>query len=142
MKLATFGLLGLLLVGLVTAGFGWNNEARTAIDNNDFQGWKQAMNSELTEDRFNHMKERHGEMQEHRTEMEAAILQGYDAWKALVEEHPRGRITEVITEDNFDKFVEMHNAKQNGDFETAQQIAEELGLQARNKFGGRHCGRE
>ena len=50
----------------------------------------------------------------------------YDAWADLME--GKGRVLEIVTEDNFAKFAEMHDAKISGDIETAKEIAEELGL--------------
>jgi hypothetical protein len=63
----------------------------------------------------------------HREEVKAAVEAGdYDAFvAALPESSPK---LEVITEDNFDRYQEMHEAKQAGDYETAQEIHEELGL--------------
>ena len=61
-----------------------------------------------------------------------AIEQGdYEVWKELVDSKPR--ITDVITEDNFDQFVQMHQLKQDGDIEGAKVIAEELGLPMQKK---------
>jgi len=72
----------------------------------------------------------------------------YDAWKALMEESGRvSRVLEVITEENFDQFVEMRELRQAGDIEGAREIAEELGLprgpghgfgrgNGRGRFGG------
>lgn len=60
--------------------------------------------------------------------MEAAFENlDYDAWKTLMDER-NGRVTEVITEDNFARFADMHEAMEDGDFETAQNIRTELGL--------------
>jgi len=59
----------------------------------------------------------------------AAIEVGdYEAWAELVADSPRADILEVITADNFDRFVELHAARQSGDSETAEEIAAEIGL--------------
>jgi len=50
----------------------------------------------------------------------------YDAWKELMDN--RGRVTDVITEDNFAQFAEAHTLADDGDFEGAKEIREELGL--------------
>lgn len=73
----------------------------------------------------------------------------YDAWVALMEGH--GRITDVVTEDNFDVFIEMHEAMEDGLVEKAQELREDLGLGMhpqdgsgyRGQYGegeGRHAG--
>ena len=74
------------------------------------------------------------EMQERHDAMQTALENGdYDAWKGIIDSRPR--ISDVITEDNFDQFVEMHQLMQDGDREGAQEIAEELGLPGKGKFG-------
>jgi hypothetical protein len=63
----------------------------------------------------------------------------YEAWVELMQE--RGRVTEVITEENFDRFAEMHRLKTEGDIDGAQAIAQELGLGQRSGNGeGRGMG--
>jgi len=57
----------------------------------------------------------------------------YEAWVNLME--GKGRVKDIITEENFDKFVEMHNLKLAGDIEGAKAIAEELGLGQRMSKG-------
>jgi hypothetical protein len=65
-------------------------------------------------------------------QMEAAIESGdYDAWIALREENNlpmNGKIFQVINADNFDKYTALHNAMEDGDYETANTIRTELGL--------------
>ncbi|PIR49204.1 hypothetical protein COU80_00445 [Candidatus Peregrinibacteria bacterium CG10_big_fil_rev_8_21_14_0_10_55_24] len=53
----------------------------------------------------------------------------YAAWKSAMEEsgRPAGML-DIITEENFDRFVEMHELMQSNDRDGAQAIAEELGL--------------
>jgi hypothetical protein len=136
-KVAKFGILALLLVSLVTGAFALGNEdVREALEAGDYANWKEAKTAGLTEERFNQMKERHEQMSERREEMEQAMEQGYEVWKEAVADSPKGNhMTEVITEENFDTFVEMHEAKQSGDFETAKELAQEIGL---NGLGRRH----
>ena len=57
---------------------------------------------------------------------EAIDSQDYAAWAEL--HNGRGRITEVVTEENFDRFIAMHDLMMAGDKEGAQEIREELGL--------------
>jgi hypothetical protein len=67
--------------------------------------------------------DRHEEMQQ------AFETLDYDAWYALMTENERhGRVVDVVTESNFVKFAEAHQAAENGDFETAAQLRAELGL--------------
>lgn len=59
----------------------------------------------------------------------------YQAWKEL--RQGKGRIDEVINEDNFNRFVEMHQLRVEGKDEEANQIREELGLGLRDGSGQR-----
>lgn len=70
--------------------------------------------------------------------VEAAMADGYDAWAALMD--GRGRIANVVTEDNFDTFVEMHEAMEEGDMEEAQELREDLGLGMRPQDGSGYRG--
>ncbi|OIO63900.1 hypothetical protein AUJ83_00490 [Candidatus Woesearchaeota archaeon CG1_02_33_12] len=152
-NLTKFGIVALLLVSLAGSvfafsgrGFG-NEETRQAIESGDYETWKEAMTSQLTEERFNQMKENHNQMaekkagmQEQRESVEAAIeAEDYDAWVLAVETCPReNKFAETVTEENFKTFVAMHNAMQDKDFETAKALAEELGLEKpEGKMGGR-----
>ena len=158
-KKTIFALLGLLLVGVVAAGtasaFGFGvgstedrEQIRTAIENNDFESWKGAMQGMINEENFNSMVERHQNRMQHRENMDAvrdAIDSGsYDDYLdaiADLENEPRFA---VDSEEEFDLLVEMHEARQNQDFDTAKEIADELGFEfgprqgkgMRGKFGG------
>jgi hypothetical protein len=60
---------------------------------------------------------------------DALESEDYAAWVEAVEQSPRAdKITEVITEDNFDDLVALHEAREAGESELAKEIAEELGL--------------
>ena len=61
----------------------------------------------------------------------------YDAWSELMED--RGRADQVINEENFSKFAEARKLAQEGRYEEADAIREELGLRTRNgeKVGAR-----
>jgi len=54
----------------------------------------------------------------------------YNAWKELKE--GRGRVTQVITEDNFAQFAEAHELAEEGRHEEANTIRQELGLRTNN----------
>jgi hypothetical protein len=70
--------------------------------------------------------------------MEAAMAEGYEAWAELME--GKGRISQVVTEENFDTFVEMHEAMEDGNTEEAQELREELGLGVRPHDGSGYRG--
>ena len=64
----------------------------------------------------------------------------YNAWKELMA--GRGRVTQVINENNFSRFVEAHNLALAGKKDEANKIRTELGLGLRNGDGhGRGLGR-
>ena len=54
----------------------------------------------------------------------------YEAWRELMAD--RGRITQVINEDNFARFAEARRLAHNDDLEGADDIRKELGLRTRN----------
>ncbi|MGV8171454.1 MAG: hypothetical protein ACP5OA_02045 [Candidatus Woesearchaeota archaeon] len=73
-------------------------------------------------------------------QLEAAMEAGdYNAWIQIREDNNlpmRGRIFQVITADNFDKYVELHEANLAGDTAKADAIKAELGLgQGMQKHG-------
>ena len=61
----------------------------------------------------------------------------YDAWKNLMQ--GKGRVTQVITKDNFAKFAEMHELMAQGRMAEAGQIRQELGLGLQNGLGRGSC---
>lgn len=65
----------------------------------------------------------------------------FSAWKAAMSDRG-GRATQVVTEQNFDRFTAMHQAVVDGKYDEAQKIRTELGLgQGRgNGAGGRKGG--
>ncbi len=53
----------------------------------------------------------------------------YEAWKELMTLNGRNsRVLHVVNEDNFHLFAEAHKAGKNGDYETANALRAELGL--------------
>lgn len=53
----------------------------------------------------------------------------YNAWKELIAENGiNSRVASVVTEENFETFVQAHEAGTNGDYEVASQLRSELGL--------------
>lgn len=55
----------------------------------------------------------------------------YNAWKSLQEKNVKARmdwLTQKITPDNFPRFAEMHKLMQEGKYDEAAKIRQELGL--------------
>ncbi len=92
-------------------------------------------NNKLKGPRFN--TEQHEEM------VGAIDNKDYATWKELMGDSP---ITEKITEENFDKFVEARQLMVDGKYEEAKVLREELGLQNKEGFkkgwNGMHKGEE
>ena len=57
----------------------------------------------------------------------------YNAWKELM--GGRGRVSQVINEDNFARFAEAHRLALEGKTEEAAKIRQELGLGLQNGSG-------
>ena len=122
-----------------------NDAAKTALETGDYDAFVSAMNeqgesgrfAELTEEQFNKMVERNMQreeqmaaMQETRDAIHNALESGdYDAWHAaVISLDPVPELAEKITQENFDTYVKLHDAKEGKDWETAKGLAEELGL--------------
>ncbi|MFZ2025070.1 MAG: hypothetical protein WAV51_02220 [Microgenomates group bacterium] len=75
----------------------------------------------------NYTEERH-------TAMEKAFeTKDYTAWKNLMQ--GRGRVIQVVTQDNFAKFAEAHELSEAGKTQEAAAIRAELGLGLQNGSG-------
>ena len=59
----------------------------------------------------------------------------YDAWKELMDDRGVRKVTQVITKDNFEKFVQMHTLIQEGKLDEAKTLRQELGLGLRDGSG-------
>lgn len=57
----------------------------------------------------------------------------YDAWKNLMQ--GKGRVTQVITKDNFAKFAQAHKLAEQGKTAEADAIRKDLGLRMRDGRG-------
>ncbi len=119
MKKAIYALLAVFVVGIVASGavlafgrFG-NPEVSQALESDDYEGWKKAMQDGITEQRFEQMKERHARRMQGREEVRAAIEDGdYEAWKEAVSDLNCPRAEQVLTEGDFNKLVELHESRQ------------------------------
>ncbi|MFA5318075.1 MAG: hypothetical protein WC323_01220 [Patescibacteria group bacterium] len=99
--------VGVVATTALVAGATYAYQGDSDNDNNDkFRG-----------SRFN--------VEQHEAMIEAIDNQDYAAWKELMGDNP---ITEKIIEENFGRFVEMHQLMKDGKFDEAKQIREELGL--------------
>jgi len=59
----------------------------------------------------------------------------YEAWKAAVKDSRKSGMVE-LTEENFNTLVQIHEARMNGDCETAKRIGQELGIDYGFVMGG------
>jgi hypothetical protein len=65
--------------------------------------------------------------EERHQEMEQAFEDNdYQAWQNLMQ--GKGRVTQVVNEDNFAQFVQAHQLAEEGKIDEARQIRQELGL--------------
>jgi DNA-binding MarR family transcriptional regulator len=80
------------------------------------------------------------ERMQHMEEMKAVVESGnYEAFQALIAEIGRTPpMLENINADNFHLLGELHQAKQDGDFDRVKELAEELGIERPNM--GQHKG--
>ena len=76
----------------------------------------------------------------HETMEKAFETKNFTAWKSLIQD--RGRVSQIITKDNFAKFAEAHKLAEQGKLEEAKKIRQELGLGLHNGAGqGKGMGR-
>ncbi len=149
MKKHLIGLFALFVLGIVATGavsaFGGlgkqvnKEEVIGALEADDFDAWKQAMQAGLNEENFEHMKEMHSnraQRMEHREEINAALESGdYEAWKQVIESLDKEPIIaeKILDEEDFDTLAELHQARQDKDFDTVKELADELGLEKPHK---------
>lgn len=75
----------------------------------------------------NYSQERHEAMEK------AFESKDYNSWKNLMND--KGRVTQVINEQNFSKFAEARNLAKQGKMDEARKIRTELGLGLQNGSG-------
>lgn len=73
-------------------------------------------------------------VQRHEAMTKAFANKDYNAWKNLVSGN-NGRVSQVINQSNFGKFVEAHDLALQGKTDEANKIRTELGLGLRNGSG-------
>lgn len=75
----------------------------------------------------NYSVERHDAM------TKAFASKDYEAWKKLMD--GKGRVSQVVTKENFAKFTEIHTLVEQGKTSEAQKLRQELGLGLQNGMG-------
>lgn len=78
----------------------------------------------------------HYSEERHQMMTQAFESNDYNAWKEQMDGH--GRITEVVTEENFSKFAEAHQLALEGKMDEANALRAELGLRTHNGEKGGH----
>ena len=114
--------------------FGMDSESRedmvNAIEAKNFDDWKAAKEDRMSEENFNERVAKHearAEMRELREDKKLAIEAGdYEAFLVAAENWPK--LPNIQNEDDFETLVELHQAKLDGDYETVEELREELGL--------------
>lgn len=98
--------------------------ALTAIVGTALVGSAYAYQGDYTKKGPNYTPERHELMEK------AFDNNDYNAWKNLMQ--GRGRVTQVVTKDNFAQFAKAHALAEQGKLAEADAIREKLGLKTRN----------
>lgn len=115
-------------------------KVQAAIEAEDYDAFISAINENraegMTLEKFNEIVERHNT---HEAIEDAIENNDYEAWIEAVSSLPHAPdIADVITEEDFSTLIELHEAKQSGNFEEAKELAEELGLQRGQMRGMMH----
>jgi len=133
-----------------------------AIKANDYNAWQTAMSAQITQENFNNlvqryqtMSQRHGNMTEKqgitfsgRQALNAGMIQAikdknYDAWKTAVVDSTSPLVSKITTQDQFNIFVQLYQAKQDRNYTQVNELSQQLGLPAgtaKHKMS-RHFGR-
>ncbi|MFZ2026697.1 MAG: hypothetical protein WAV30_05405 [Microgenomates group bacterium] len=104
--------------------YGLLTVALTAIVGTALVGSAYAYQGDYTKKGPNYTPERHELMEK------AFDNNDYNAWKNLMQ--GRGRVTQVVTKDNFAQFAKAHALAEQGKLAEADAIRENLGLKTRN----------
>jgi hypothetical protein len=128
-------LVGILAVSASVSAFGFGNNVEdrdlmdNALESGDYDAWNQLMSERINEDHFNEMVERHenrGQHRQDREEMRSAIETGnYDEYVTTIdnmEDLPDDFV--VLDENDFNTLVQIHQYRQNGDYELAEELIE------------------
>lgn len=145
MKAILIALLGIFVVGIVAVstyafgGFRGSEDMRRALESGDYDAYVSAaeaggcpvMATRMSEDRFLRKAEKYSMMQNIRDALDA---NDYESWKSAMENSAMGKAPLGVNSENWDKYVELHNARQSGDYELAAALSQELGIEG---FQGR-----
>jgi len=155
-----FGVAALFIFGLVACDafafgghFRGDSAVGDALEADDYDAYLAALDdgfqtrkAQMTEEKFSKiaghylkMTEKRAEMQERREQLHAAMDEGYESWRALADSmDPQPPFADRITEENFDKFVELRDT-----MEHAKELRDELGFDERmaGHGKGRFCHR-
>jgi hypothetical protein len=116
---------------------------RQAIEEQDYEAFQEAVLERhnrlkdiflenMTEERFLEVSDRMNEKMQTKEALDSALEnRNYDEWRLIIENTQRPRaqaLLEVINEDNFDQFAQMHQLIKDGDYEGAREIKDDLGL--------------
>lgn len=104
--------------------YGLLTVALTALVGTVLVGSAYAYQGDYTKKGPNYTPERHEAMEK------AFEKNDYNAWKNLMQ--GRGRVTQVVTKDNFAQFAKAHALAEQGKLAEADAIREKLGLKTRN----------
>jgi hypothetical protein len=111
-RLLTLGLASAVLMG---AGYLASGQASAHFGNNPEGAGR------------NYDPDRHAQMQD------IIANRDYEAWVQVAGDRP---VADYVTQENFNRFIEMMEAKHNGDMDTADAIREELGMPERGTHRG------
>jgi len=134
-----YALMALAMIGIVTvsgvSAFGGNmgmvdnEDMQSALENSDYDAFiaaaQEGFADRITQERFDEMADKFNSME---AVHEAINNRDYKSWLEAQQKIEQPRLSELITAENFDTYVDMHNARISGDFEVAQELSEELGL--------------
>ena len=142
-----YGILAMFIVGIfVTAGvatafggemFGSDSAVReqmqASLENGDYNTWINAHNKIFTKEMFTEARERHAVNEKRRESREsirdAIENEDYQAYQQAVEDlDVEGKFT-MIDENDFQTLVELHNAKEAGDYDTVKELRDEIGFE-------------
>ena len=127
-----------------------------AIKANNYSAWQAAMSAQITQDNFNNlvqryqaMSQRHENMSQWRGNMSktqgpmysgiqalnAGMIQAikdnsYTEWNAAVVNSTSGLVSKITNESQFNTFVQLYQAKQDGNNTKVLELSQQLGLPA------------
>ena len=128
---------------------------RESLTTGDYSLWQTTWNkfadlakriAGISEERFEEIstqvQEKQAEREDKRADVDAALdAEDYDAFVVAVQDSPRGaHLLESVDEGNFETFLELREAREAGDHDTAKALAAELGLERPDGRGGQQRG--